>query len=193
MNTAVDAYLARAKQWQEEMEMLRSIALECGLTEQLKWGKPCYAWEDHNIVIIQGFKAYCALLFFKGVLLKDPKNVLVKTGENTQVGRQVRVGDVREVTKLKSTLKAYIKEAIALEKAGAKVAVKKKADVVWPDELKQKFTEKPALKKAFEQLTPGRQRAYIIFFSSPKQTSTRLSRIEKCAPRIQDGKGLNDR
>jgi uncharacterized protein YdeI (YjbR/CyaY-like superfamily) len=192
MNAKVDAYLHRVKNWPEEQEELRMIVLDCGLTEELKWGKPCYAFEGKNIVIIQGFKEYCALLFFRGALLKDPDGVLVKTGENTVVGRQMRFTAVREVVRLKSTIKAYVYQAIEVEKAGLKVDVKKSAKLVLPEEFQRKLAAVPALKKAFEALTPGRQRAYNIFFSQPKQSKTRESRVGKCMRQILAGKGLND-
>lgn len=187
----VDAYFTKAKKWQEEMEKLRSIVLACGLTEELKWGKPCYAFEGNNVVIIQGFKEYCALLFFKGVLLKDPDGILVKTGENTRVGRQIRFTNVQEVVKLRSALKAYIHQAVEVEKAGLKVDTKQDPEPI-PEELQKKFKESSKLKAAFEALTPGRQRGYIFFFSAAKQSKTRESRIEKCVPQILKGKGLND-
>ena len=191
MNPQVDGYLRKSKQWQEESKKLRSIALDCGLTEELKWGKPCYTFQESNIVIIQGFKAYCALLFFKGVLLKDPNGILQKTGENTRVGRQIRFTDVREIVKIETILKAYIDEAIEVEKTGLKVNLKKKPEPV-PEELQNKFDELPALKAAFAALTPGRQRAYIFYFSAAKQSKTRASRVDKWMRQILVGKGLDD-
>src|ERR1700722_10518166 len=192
LNPKVDAYFSKAEQWPEVMKKLRKILLDCGLTEELKWGKPCYAFQEGNVVIIQGFKAYCALLFFKGVLLKDPNGILVKTGENTRVGRQIRFTDVREVAKMESVLKAYIHQAIEVEKAGLKVEDEEQPKVALPEELQKKLKETPKLKTAFEALTPGRQRGYIFYFNGAKQSKTRESRIEKCAPKILKGKGLLD-
>jgi uncharacterized protein YdeI (YjbR/CyaY-like superfamily) len=190
MNPKIDAYL-RDDPWREETKKLRTIALGAGLIEELKWGKPCYMLEDSNVLIIQGFKDYCALMFCKGALLRDSKGILKKPGENTQAARQARFTDVREITKLAPTLKAYIKEAIAAEKAGLKVEFKKTPEPV-PAELQKKMAEVPALKTAFHALTPGRQRAYILHFSAAKQSQTRTSRIEKCLKQILSGKGLND-
>jgi uncharacterized protein YdeI (YjbR/CyaY-like superfamily) len=191
-NPKVDAYLSRAKLWQEESRQLRTILLGCHLTEDLKWGKPCYSVEGGNVAIIQGFKAYCALLFFKGFLLKDPSGILQKTGENTRVGRQVRFTSVREITKLKAVLKAYIGEAIEVEKSGLKGSPPEKAELVLPEEFQSRLDGDPALRSAFAALTSGRQRAYSFYFSAPKQSKTRMSRVEKCTPRILRGKGLND-
>jgi len=191
-NPEIDIYISKAKKWKEETEKLRGILLEFGLTEELKWGKPCYSYNENNLVIIQGFKEYFALLFFKGVLLKDPKGVLVKTGENTHVGRQIRFANVGEITRLKSVLKTYIKEAIEVEKAGLKVTAKKTSELPMPEEFKLKLDKEKALKTAFNALTPGRQRAYIFYFSQPKQSQTRVTRIEKYAQQILDRKGLND-
>ena len=194
MNPKVDAYFSNANlPWKEEMEKLRTIVLDCGLTEELKWGKPCYTFQNSNIVVIQGFKAYCALLFFKGVLLKDPNRILIKMGDNTHVGRQVRFNNVQEIMELEPALKAYIHEAVEVEKAGVKVPGQKKTELVFPEEFQNKLDEIPALKNAFEALTPGRQRAYIFYFSAPKQSKTRTSRIEKYIPQILNRKGLNDR
>jgi uncharacterized protein YdeI (YjbR/CyaY-like superfamily) len=192
MNPRVDQYLSRARKWQEEMEKLRMIILDCPLTEEWKWGKPCYSFQKSNVVIIQGFKEYCALLFFKGVLLNDPRGILIKTGKNTRVGRQIRFTDTREITKMKTILKAYIFEAIEVEKAGLKVKVEKTTEII-PEEFQHQLDERPALKTAFGALTPGRQRAYLFYFSAPKQSKTRESRIEKCIRQILNGKGLNDR
>lgn len=192
MNPKVDDYLNKATKWREEMELLRSIILECGLTEELKWRMPCYSYEKGNLVIIQGFKEYLAVLFFKGVLLSDPNKVLLKTGENTVVGRQIRFENSKQVLELARTLKAYIYEAIELEKAGVKVERAEKDEPQLPIELEQKLDELPELKSAFYSLTPGRQRAYIFFISQPKQSKTRESRVEKCVPKILDGKGLDD-
>lgn len=193
MNPKVDAYLSKAKNWPEEMKKLRMIVLDCGLTEELKWGKPCYAFQGKNIVIIQGFKEYCALLFFKGYLLSDPNGILKKTGENTRVGRQIRFTDSREIVKMKAILKAYIFQAIEVEKSGLKGDVEKKPKLVIPEEFQKKLNKTAALKTAFNTLTPGRQRAYTIYFSQPKQSKTRESRIEKSMQQILRGKGLNDR
>jgi len=192
MNSKVDTYLSKAQKWQKEMKKLRMILLDCGLTEELKWGKPCYVFEKSNIVVIQGFKEYCAILFFKGVLLNDPNGVLVKTGENTRVGRQIRFNNVREIVEMEPVLKAYIYEAIEVEKAGLKVTLKRAPEPVLPAEFKSKLDKSAALKAAFKALTPGRQRAYIFYFSAPKQSKTRESRVEKCVKQILKGKGLND-
>ena len=191
-NTALDTYFDKAKMWKEEISALRTIMLECGLTEELKWAKPCYSMEDKNVVIIQGFKEYCALLFFKGMLMKDPDGILVKTGVNTRVGRQIRFHDVSEIVKMRGKIKASIHEAIAVEKSGIKVEAKEEKEIVFPDELEKKFKELPALKKAFFSLTPGRQKGYVFYFSGAKQSKTRILRIEKCMQQILDGKGLND-
>lgn len=191
-STDVDIYIKQAKAWQPEMSQLRKVILDCGLTEDIKWGKPCYSIEDgSNIVIIQGFKSYCALLFFKGVLLSDHDNILVKTGKNTQVGRQVRFTDVQQIKELTTTLKTYIIEAIELEKSGAKVSIKKK-DIKIPEELERMFQEYRDFKSAFDNLTLGRQRAYIYHFAGAKQSKTRIARIEKYIPKILSGKGIND-
>ena len=192
MNPKVDAFLGRAKQWQKEMEQLRTIALGCGLTEEIKWGKPCYMFEGKNIVVIQGFKDYCALLFMKGYLLNDPDGILVRTGENTRVGRQFRATDTKQIAKAKNSLKACIYEAIEVERAGVKPPAKEPAESVLPEELAHQLSGNPALKTAFFALTPGRQRAYNFYFSQPKQSKTRASRVEKYIPQILHGKGLND-
>ena len=191
-NPKVDAYLARAKHWREEFAKLRMIVLDCGLTEELKWGWPCYTFEKSNLVLIHGFKEYCALLFFKGALLKDPQGILIQQTENVQAARQIRFTNVREILRLKPALKAYVKEAIAVEKAGLKVNYKKTSAFKVPEEFKAKLDQRPALKTAFSSLTPGRQRAYILYFSTPKQAKTRAARVEKYAPQILKGKGLND-
>lgn len=191
-STDVDIYIKQAKAWQPEMSQLRKAILDCGLTEDIKWGKPCYSIDDgSNIVIIQGFKSYCALLFFKGVLLSDHDNILGKTGKNTQVGRQVRFTDVQQIKELATTLKTYIFEAVELEKSGAKVSIKKK-DIKLPQELINMFEEYQGLKTAFDSLTPGRQRAYIYHFAGAKQSKTRIARVEKYIPKILSGKGIND-
>ncbi|SFO54777.1 Uncharacterized conserved protein YdeI, YjbR/CyaY-like superfamily, DUF1801 family [Chitinophaga sp. YR627] len=192
MNPEVDAYLSELTQWRDESEKLRKIILATELTEELKWGKPCYKYGNTNLVIIQGFKDYCALLFFKGVLLSDPEGVLVKTGENTEVGRQLRFTSVKEITKLATVIRAYIYEAIEVERAGLKVEVKKSTELDIPEEFQQQLKANAALKKAFFALTQGRQKAYIFFFSGAKQSKTRMSRVEKCIPQILEGKGLND-
>lgn len=192
MNPKVDFYFHKAKKWQEELEQLRTIVLDCHLTEELKWGVPCYTYEKSNIVLIHAFKDYCAFLFFKGALLKDPKGVLIQQTENVQAARQVRFTNVKEISKMKATLKAYIYEAIALEEAGAKVPMKKTKEFAVPEEFQQKLDQMPALKKAFKALTPGRQRGYLLYFSSAKQAKTRESRIEKYIPDILDGKGIDD-
>ncbi|WP_152400539.1 YdeI/OmpD-associated family protein [Paenibacillus cellulositrophicus] len=193
MNPKVDAFVGRATMWLEETEKLREILLDCGLTEELKWGKPCYSSQGRNIVIIQGFKAYLALLFFKGYMLQDPHGILVKTGENTKVGRQIRFNDTQEIVELEPILRAYIAEAIEVEQSGVKEDIIKETHLDIPEEFQIKLDENPALKAAFEALTPGRQRAYVYYFSAPKQSKTRESRVEKCTQQILDGKGLNDR
>src|SRR5438067_11329605 len=192
MNPKVDEYLRKAKKWQKEMEKLRMIILDCGLTEELKWGCPCYTFQKSNIVLIHGFKEYCALLFFKGALLKDPKGILIQQTENVQAGRQIRFTNAREIVKMKTVLKDYVHEAIEVEKAGLKVKYKKTSEFTIPEEFQSKLDETPALKKAFDALTPGRQRAYLFYFSQPKQSKTRSARVEKCMDQILNGKGLND-
>jgi uncharacterized protein YdeI (YjbR/CyaY-like superfamily) len=192
LNPKVDTFLNRADQWQAEFKKLRKIILDCGLTEELKWGVPCYSLENKNIVLIHGFKEYCAILFVKGALLKDAQRILIIQTENVQAARQVRFTNVREITKLEATLKAYIREAIEAEKAGLKVEYKKTAEFKMPEEFRIKLAEDPSLKEAFEGLTPGRQRAYLLYFSTPKQSKTREARIDKYTPHILDGLGLND-
>jgi uncharacterized protein YdeI (YjbR/CyaY-like superfamily) len=192
MNSKVDIFLGNEKKWREEFKKLRAIILDCQLTEELKWGVPCYAFQGKNIVLMHGFKEYCALLFVKGSLLKDAKGVLVTQTENVQAGRQIRFTDIREIVKMESVLKAFIYEAIEVEKAGLKVDLKKTSEFKIPEEFKNRLDESPALKTAFEALTPGRQRAYILYFSAPKQSKTRESRVEKCLLQIRNGKGLND-
>jgi len=192
MNPKVDGYLRKSKKWREEFQKLRMIILDCPLTEEAKWRVPCYTFQTSNIVLIHGFKEYCALLFFKGALLKDAKGILKKPGENTQAGRQIRFTNVREIVEMEPLLKAYIYEAIEVEKAGLKVNFKKTTEFIIPDEFQNKLDEIPALKTAFAALTPGRQRAYILHFSAPKQSKTRESRVEKCMRQILNGKGLND-
>ncbi|HTR40283.1 MAG TPA: YdeI family protein [Pseudomonadales bacterium] len=192
MNPKVDAFLKEEEKWREEFKELRKIILDCPLTEELKWGKPCYTVGESNVVLIHGFKEYCAILFIKGALLKDAKGILIQQTENVQAGRQVRFTNVQEIVKMKSVLKAYILEAIKVEKAGLEVTYKKTSEFNMPDEFRKKLHEMPALKTAFEALTPGRQRGYLLYFSAAKQSQTRESRIEKCMDQILDGKGLND-
>ena len=192
MNPIVDEYLNSVKKWQEEFVKLRMIILDCQLTEELKWGVPCYTFQEKNIVLIHGFKKYCAILFVKGALLHDTNGILIKQSENVQAGRQIRFTNFREIAEMESILKTYILEAIEVEKAGLEVNFKKNTEIIIPEELKNKFDENSSLKTAFEALTPGRQRAYILYFSEPKQTKTRESRIEKCMQQIFNGKGLND-
>ena len=191
MNPKVDWFFRKAK-WQEEFEKLRNVVLDCGLAEELKWGCPCYTFQKRNIVLIHGFKEYCALLFFKGALLRDDKGILIQQTENVQAARQIRFTNVREIIKMERIVKAYIHEAIEVEKAGLKVNLKKTTEFKMPEEFQNKLAEIPALKKAFYALTPGRQRAYILYFSAPKQSKTRESRVEKCMQQILNGKGLND-
>lgn len=192
MNPKVDKFFSGAKQWQNEFEKLRAIILDCGLAEDLKWGQPCYAYNGSNVVLMHGFKEYCALLFFKGALLSDPEKILTTPTENTQAARQIRFTNAAEITKLKSVLKKYVHEAIETEKAGLKVSLKKTSEFKIPDEFKIKLNEMPPLKTAFESLTPGRQRAYLLYFASAKQSKTRELRIEKSMPQILSGKGLDD-
>ncbi len=189
-NPKVDEYLSKAKKWKEEFEKLRNIVLDSELTEEFKWNHPCYTLEDKNIVLIHGFKEYCALLFHKGALLKDSHGILIQQSENVQAARQIRFTNVEEIVEKENILKEYIYAAIEVEKAGLKV--KKNTEVIIPDELQNKFEEIPALKTAFEALTPGRQRAYILYFSKAKKSTTREARIEKYIQQILDGKGLND-
>jgi uncharacterized protein YdeI (YjbR/CyaY-like superfamily) len=190
-NPKVDEFMAKATRWQAEFRKLRAIALESGLTEELKWRLPCYTLDGSNIAIIQGFKEYCALMFFNGALLRDPRGLLVAPG-NSQAGRQLRFTNVDEIAEAGPVLRAYIREAIRTEKAGLKVKMKKTADLTVPAEFRRKLDEMPRLKAAFEALTPGRQRAYIYYFSQPKQAQTRESRVQKSLQRIMKGKGLND-
>ncbi|MEO5564111.1 MAG: DUF1801 domain-containing protein [Chitinophagaceae bacterium] len=192
MNPKVDFYFDKAKKWQKEVEQLRTIVLECGLNEELKWGVPCYTFENKNIVLIHVFKEYCAFLFFKGVLLNDPNGILIQQTKNVQVARQIRFTNVRELAKMKSILKSYIYEAIEVERAGLKAKLKKSSEFVMPEEFKKKLDKTPALKTAFKALTPGRQRGYLLFFSAPKQSKTREARVEKYRKQILSGKGLND-
>jgi len=191
-NPKVDWFFTKPTEWQEEYEKLRTICLDCGLTEELKWGCPCYTFEKRNIVLMHGFKEYCALLFFKGALLKDPKDILIQQTENVQAARQIRFTNVRQIVKMKPILKAYVNEAIKVERAGVKVPLKKTKEFSVPEEFQNKLTKSAALKKAFKALTPGRQRGYLLYFSAPKQSRTREARIEQSIPQILVGKGLND-
>ncbi|MCP1153187.1 YdeI family protein [Peribacillus frigoritolerans] len=191
-NPKVDEFLGKAKKWKEEFETLRNIVLDCELTEEFKWMHPCYTFENKNIVLIHGFKDYCAILFHKGALLQDAHGLLIQQTENVQGARQIRFTNVQEIVATESILKAYIHEAIEVEKAGLEVEFKKNEEFIIPEELHNKFDDNPALKTAFEALTPGRQRAYILYFSQAKQSKTRESRIEKCMQKILDGKGLKD-
>jgi uncharacterized protein YdeI (YjbR/CyaY-like superfamily) len=191
-NPKVDWYFLKAKTWREEYEELRQIILDCGLTEELKWGCPCYTSQKKNIVLIHGFKEYCALLFFKGALLRDARGILIQQTENVQSARQIRFTTAREIARMKSVLKAYIHEAIDVEKAGLKVTLRDTADFNIPQEFQRKLERNPALKRAFDALTPGRQRGYLFHFSAPKLSRTRQSRVENCIPQILSGKGLND-
>jgi len=192
MNPKVDWFFNKAERWHDEFTKLRTVVLDCGLVEDLKWGVPCYMFGNKNIVLIHGFKEYCALLFFKGALLKDPQGILIQQTENVQAARQIRFTQVREITAMKALLKAYVLEAVALEEAGLKVNYKKTAEFKIPEEFQEQLAAMPALKKAFHALTPGRQRAYLFYFSSAKQSKTRKSRIEKCVAQILEGKGLDD-
>ena len=191
-NPKVEFFFNESGKWQEEYAKLRDIVLSCGLDEELKWGCPCYTQESRNIVLIHGFKEYCALLFFKGALLKDPEHILIQQTKNVQSARQVRFTNSKEIAKLKTVLKSYINAAIEVEKSGKKVALKKTTDYTVPEEFQQKLDEMPALKTAFKALTPGRQRAYLFYFSQPKQSATRTSRVEKYLKQILNGKGLDD-
>jgi uncharacterized protein YdeI (YjbR/CyaY-like superfamily) len=191
-NPKVDAFLARSETWQKEMEKLRKILLGFPLVEELKWGVPCYTFQDTNVVLFHAFKDYCAVLFFKGALLKDPEGILVQQTKSIQAARQMRFTNVREITTLEPVLKAYVSAAIEVDKAGLKVAYKKTDDFSIPHELQQKFARMPALKSAFKALTPGRQRAYLLYFAAAKQAKTRESRIEKYIDHILGGKGMDD-
>jgi len=192
MNHKVDFFFEKDSKWKKEYEELRRIVLERGLSEELKWGKPCYVLGKANIVLIHGFKEYCALLFHKGALLNDANGILIQQTENVQSARQIRFTNSKEILKLESDLKAYIFEAIEVEKAGVKVELKKHRDYTIPDEFQRKLDEDPALNSAFEALTPGRQRGYLLHFSAAKQSKTRESRVAKHRDRILEGKGLND-
>lgn len=192
MNPKADFYFDKAQKWQEELEQLREIVLGCDLTEEVKWGVPCYSYQGNNIVLIHAFKDYCALLFFKGALLNDANGILVQQTENVQAARQIRFSSLKDVTKMKRIVKAYIYEAIEVEKAGLKVPLKKTVEYTVPEEFQKKLDENPALKEAFEGLTPGRQRGYYLYFSAAKLPKTRESRVEKYIPKILDGKGVDD-
>jgi uncharacterized protein YdeI (YjbR/CyaY-like superfamily) len=192
MNPEVDWFFSKESAWQKEYGKLRTIALECGLTEKLKWGCPCYTFQDANVVLIHGFKEYCAFLFFKGALLNDPHGILIQQTKNVQSARQVRFTDAREIGKMAGMLKAYIYEAIEVEKAGLKVKLKETSEYKIPDEFQKQLDKTSGLKMAFSALTPGRQRAYLFYFSQPKLSKTRESRVEKNTQRILNGKGLND-
>ncbi|MDL9996167.1 YdeI/OmpD-associated family protein [Bacillus stercoris] len=191
-NPKVDDFLNKAKKWKEEFEKLRAIILDCELTEDFKWMHPCYTYNNKNVVLIHGFKEYCALLFHKGALLQDAHGILIRQTENVQAARQIRFTNVQEINEMETILKAYIQEAIEVEKAGLKVEVNNNIELCIPEELQNKFDEIPELKTAFEALTPGRQRAYTLYFSQAKQSKTRESRVEKYVQKILDGKGLKD-
>jgi uncharacterized protein YdeI (YjbR/CyaY-like superfamily) len=191
MNARVDAYLSKIEKWQEESRKLRAILIGFPLTEELKWGQPCYTVRGKNVAIISGFKEYCALAFFKGAAMADPRGILVAPGK-VQAGRQIRFGGLREIVRMESTIKSYIAEAIEVERAGLKVKLKAHSEYTLPEELQRVLDAKPSLKTAFEALTPGRQRGYMFYIAAPKQEKTRQLRAEKCIPRILDGKGLND-
>lgn len=192
MNPKVDWFFSKDTKWQKEYGKLRTIILDCGLIEELKWGCPCYTFENTNIVLIHGFKEYCALLFFKGALLNDPNGILVQQTKNVQSARQIRFTNAQEIIKMEKILKAYVYEAIEVERVGLKVKLKKTSDFKIPDEFQKQLDKKPVLKKAFDGLTPGRQRAYIFYFSQPKLSKTRETRVEKYMKQILSGKGLND-
>ena len=192
MNPKVDWFFAKDTHWQKEYEKLRKIILDCGLIEELKWGCPCYTFENTNIVLIHGFKEYCALLFFKGALLNDPNGILIQQTKNVQSARQIRFTNAREIVKMEKILKAYVYEAIEVERAGLKVKLKKTSEFKIPEEFQKRLDKSTALKKAFDALTPGRQRAYIFYFSQAKQSKTREARVEKYIKQILNGKGLDD-
>ncbi len=192
MNPKVDWFFSKDTKWQKEYEKLRTIILDCGLIEELKWGCPCYTFENSNIVLIHGFKEYCALLFFKGALLNDPNGILIQQTKNVQSARQIRFTNVREIVKMEKNLKAYVYEAIEVERAGLKVKLKKTSEFKTPEEFQKRLDKSTALKKAFDALTPGRQRAYIFYFSQAKQSKTREARVEKYLKQILNGKGIDD-
>jgi uncharacterized protein YdeI (YjbR/CyaY-like superfamily) len=191
-NPKVEFFFNKDGQWRDAFHRLREIVLDCGLTEELKWGVPCYVLDGANVVLIHGFKEYCALLFHKGALMKDPKNILIRQTENVQSARQLRFTSAAQIDKMAKTIKAYVEEAIAVEKSGAKVDFKETKEFAMPAEFQERLIEHPALKDAFEALTPGRQRAYLLHFAGAKQSITRAARVEKCMPRILDGLGLDD-
>ena len=193
MNSKVDWFFSKDTKWQEEYSELRMLMLDCGLIEELKWGCPCYTSQENNIVLIHGFKNYCALLFMKGVLLKDEKGILIQQTENVQETRQIRFKSLAEIINLQETIKNYVLEAVEIEKSRLKFELKKTAEFKMPDEFKQLFDEMPELETAFQALTPGRQRGYLLYFSAPKQAKTREARIEKCVQQILSGKGLEDK
>ncbi|WPR73976.1 YdeI family protein [Algoriphagus sp. NG3] len=192
MNPKVDFFFDKSSQWQKEYKQLRALVLDCGLTEELKWGVPCYTYQGSNVVLIHGFKEYCALLFHKGALLQDTEGIMIQQTENVQSARQIRFTDLKEIVEIKSLLKSYIFEAIEVEKAGLKVELKKTKEYPIPEEFQVKLDENPELKAAFEALTPGRQRGYLLHFASAKQAKTREARVEKLIPQILEGRGLND-
>jgi uncharacterized protein YdeI (YjbR/CyaY-like superfamily) len=192
MNPSIDWFFNKATKWQQEYEILRTTVLDCGLTEELKWGCPCYTFQKSNIVLIHGFKEYCALLFMKGALLQDANKILVQQTANVQASRQIRFKSVDQINKMQSILKAYIKEAVEVEKAGLKVALKSTKEFNLPGEFQIALEDMPELKTAFEKLTPGRQRGYLLYFSAPKQSKTREARIEKYVDKILQGKGIDD-
>jgi uncharacterized protein YdeI (YjbR/CyaY-like superfamily) len=192
MNPKVDAFLRARKTWRKEFTQLREIILACDLSEELKWGQPCYSLDGKNVILMHGFKEYCAVLFHKGTLLKDPKGILVQQTKNVQAARQIRFTSLEDVRKTEKTLKAYIREAIEVEKRGLKVPFKRTKDFEMPTEFESKLDENAALKAAFEALTPGRQRGYLLHFTQAKQAKTREARVEKCIPRILDGLGVDD-
>ena len=192
MNPKVDWYFDKAEKWQKELAQLRLIVLDCGLTEELKWGCPCYTFQKNNVVLIHDFKEYCAFLFHKGALLNDADGILIQQTENVQAARQIRFTNLKQIVEMETVLKTYIFEAIEVEKAGLKVELKKTEAFKMPEEFERKLVENAALKTAFEALTQGRQRAYLLHFSAPKQAKTRESRVEKCMQQILDGKGLSD-
>ncbi|HEY4370861.1 MAG TPA: YdeI/OmpD-associated family protein [Burkholderiales bacterium] len=191
-NPKVDAFLARAKSWRGEMQALRAILLASPLAEDFKWGKPCYTIEGGNVLVLAPLKEYCAFILFKGALMKDPKGILVQPTENSQAGRQLRFSSLQQITRLKAALKGYIAEAIAVEKSGAKVAMKTVAEYPVPGEFQERLDKLPALRAAFEALTPGRRKAYLLHFAGAKQSATRAARVAKCMPRILEGKGIDD-
>ncbi len=193
MNPKVEQFLSRQKRWRAEAILLRDMVLDLNvLDEDYKWMNPCYTWQGKNVLVIQTFKDYCALMFFKGVLMKDPKGILIQMTENVQASRQIRFADIKQIKRSKSVIQQYIREAIRVEKSGKKIQLKKTSDFSVPEEFEKLLKRNSKLKKAFGSLTPGRQRGYLFFFSQPKQSKTRESRIEKCIPRILAGKGIND-